>query len=177
MSWHARYRLREFVDSSFWLFPALALLLAWLVGKGILWLVPDPRWPRFDTAEIDGMRVSMSAFASSMLTFMVYAVSALLLAVQLASGQTSPRLIRLTFGRWEMKASASAFVFAFGITLVALAHYPALAWLLIPFTASVAVSRIVLGLHYPSDVLAATGIGTLLAGLSLWLVPGVSLFA
>ena len=52
-------------------------------------------------AEIDGMRVSMSAFASSMLTFMVYAVSALLLAVQLASGQTSPRLIRLTFGRWE----------------------------------------------------------------------------
>ena len=61
-------------------------------------------------------------------------------------------------------------------TLVALAHYPMLAWLLIPFTASVAASRVVLGLHYPSDVLAATGIGTALAALSLWLVPGVSLF-
>ena len=122
MSWHARYRLREFLASSFWLFPALALLASWLVGKCVLWLVPELHWPRFDAAEVEGMRVSLAAFASSMLTFMVYAVSALLLAVQLASGQTSPRLIRLTFGRWEMKASASAFVFAFGITLVALAN-------------------------------------------------------
>lgn len=66
---------------------------------------------------------------------------------------------------------------AVALTLVALAHYPVLAWLLIPFTASIAVSRVVLGLHYPSDVLAATGIGSALAGLSLWLVPGISLFA
>ena len=65
---------------------------------------------------------------------------------------------------------------ALAFSLVAMAHYPLLAWLLVPFTASVAASRVVLGLHYPSDVLAATAIGTALAGLSLWLVPGVSLF-
>lgn len=65
---------------------------------------------------------------------------------------------------------------AVAFSLVAMAHYPMLAWLLVPFTASVAVSRVVLGLHYPSDVLAATGIGSALAALSLWLVPGVSLF-
>jgi len=66
---------------------------------------------------------------------------------------------------------------AVAFSLVAVAHYPLLAWLLVPFTASVAASRVVLGLHYPSDVLAATVIGCALAGLSLWLVPGVSLFA
>ncbi|MDI1253831.1 phosphatase PAP2 family protein [Thermomonas sp.] len=66
---------------------------------------------------------------------------------------------------------------AVAFSLVAMAHYPMLAILLVPFTASVALSRVVLGLHYPSDVLAATVIGSALAGFSLWLVPGVSLFA
>jgi undecaprenyl-diphosphatase len=64
---------------------------------------------------------------------------------------------------------------AVSFTLVALGHYPVLAWLLIPFSASVAASRVVLGVHYPSDVLAATAIGTLLASVSLWLVPGATL--
>lgn len=122
MTWLSRYRLGEFARSSFWLFPSLALLVAWLIGKLVLGLVPHPNWPRFDDGDVEGMRVSMAAFASSMLTFMVYAVSALLLAVQLASGQITPRIIRMTFSRWEMKLAASVFVFAFGITMVALAN-------------------------------------------------------
>jgi undecaprenyl-diphosphatase len=39
---------------------------------------------------------------------------------------------------------------------------------LVPFALMVAISRVVLGLHYPSDVLAATAIGLVLGGLSLW---------
>ena len=66
---------------------------------------------------------------------------------------------------------------AVAFSLVAAAHYPVLAWLLAPFTVSVAASRVVLGLHYPSDVLAAGAIGTALAGLSLWLAPTVPAIA
>ena len=58
---------------------------------------------------------------------------------------------------------------AVSFTVVALAWYPWLALPLVPFTASVAVSRVVLGLHYPSDVLAALGLGSVLALASLWL--------
>ncbi len=62
---------------------------------------------------------------------------------------------------------------AVSFSIVALAYYPWFAPLLVPFSAGVALSRVVLGLHYPSDVLAATVIGVLLAGLSLWGLPAV----
>lgn len=60
---------------------------------------------------------------------------------------------------------------AVGFTVVALAHYPALAPLLVPFTLLVAMSRPVLGLHYPSDVLAGAAIGALVGYLSLRIAP------
>ncbi|MEO6171687.1 MAG: phosphatase PAP2 family protein [Arenimonas sp.] len=55
---------------------------------------------------------------------------------------------------------------AVSFTLVALAYYPVLAPVLIPLAISIALSRVILGLHYPSDVVAATVIGSLLAWAS-----------
>ena len=52
---------------------------------------------------------------------------------------------------------------AVGFSVVAIAYFPALIMLLLPFTLLVAASRVVLGLHYPSDVLAGALIGTLIA--------------
>lgn len=56
---------------------------------------------------------------------------------------------------------------AVSFTIVALAYFPILAPLLIPFMLLVAMSRVVLGLHYPSDVVAASLIGVGLATVSL----------
>ncbi|WP_426689242.1 phosphatase PAP2 family protein [Rhodanobacter ginsengiterrae] len=63
---------------------------------------------------------------------------------------------------------------AVSFTVVALAWYPQLAPLLLTFTTLVAASRVVLGLHYPSDVLAAIVLGGGLGGLSLWLASTVA---
>ena len=47
----------------------------------------------------------------------------------------------------------------------ATAHFPELGWVLVPLAALIAASRVVLGLHYPSDVLAGAAIGAALAEL------------
>jgi undecaprenyl-diphosphatase len=59
---------------------------------------------------------------------------------------------------------------AVAFTIIAVAWYPTLALLLVPFTLAVATSRVVLGLHYPSDVLAAALLASLLGLGSLLLV-------
>lgn len=55
---------------------------------------------------------------------------------------------------------------AVAFSLVACAHYPGLGMLLWPFTLLTALSRVALGLHYPSDVIAGGALGGLIAGAS-----------
>jgi undecaprenyl-diphosphatase len=56
---------------------------------------------------------------------------------------------------------------AVSFTWQAVANFPELAWVLVPLATSIAASRVVLGLHYPSDVLIGAIIGALFAALGL----------
>lgn len=51
------------------------------------------------------------------------------------------------------------------------AYFPGVAGIMLPFAISVALSRVILGLHYPSDVVAGAAIGWALARVSLFLLP------
>ncbi len=56
---------------------------------------------------------------------------------------------------------------AVSFTWQAVAHFGELAWILVPFACLIAASRVVLGLHYPSDVLVGAVLGALLAAVGL----------
>jgi undecaprenyl-diphosphatase len=60
---------------------------------------------------------------------------------------------------------------AVSFTVLAVAHEPALAVALVPLALAIAASRVVLGLHYPSDVAAGAAIGALLAAATLGFWP------
>ncbi len=59
---------------------------------------------------------------------------------------------------------------AVSFTTLMTSHFPESAFVLAPFAVLVAASRVVLGLHYPSDVAAGALLGFGLASLSLQLV-------
>jgi undecaprenyl-diphosphatase len=59
---------------------------------------------------------------------------------------------------------------AVAFTGVVVPELPATALLLLPISLAVAASRVVLGLHYPSDVAAGAAVGGLLAGLAIGLL-------
>lgn len=60
---------------------------------------------------------------------------------------------------------------AVSFSIVAISYYPELMWFLMPFVILVAISRVVLGLHYPTDVLAGVIIGATLAESSFAVLP------
>lgn len=58
---------------------------------------------------------------------------------------------------------------AVSFSIITVAYFPALIWLVVPFSLLVALSRPILGLHYPSDVLMGALTGAALASISLYL--------
>jgi len=64
---------------------------------------------------------------------------------------------------------------AVSFSILIIASFPQLAWLCAPFAALVAASRVVLGLHYPSDVVAGALIGAALSWSVLLVEPLLAL--
>jgi undecaprenyl-diphosphatase len=84
-----------------------------------------------------------------------------------------PRPFRTCAGIRECTPSLDEYSFPSGHTLhsvacslILTAYYPMLGWVVWPLTVLIAVSRVVLGLHYPSDVIVGALIGAITAAVS-----------
>ena len=80
-----------------------------------------------------------------------------------------PRILQKTAALDQFSFPSGHTLHAVNFTLICSTYLPELAGPLAGFTAMVALSRPVLGLHYPSDVLAGAAIGTLVASLAVQL--------
>lgn len=81
--------------------------------------------------------------------------------------QANPNLIVPTAPLDEYSFPSGHTLFAVALSLVLIAWLPALFWLVLPFTFLVAISRIVLGLHYPSDVAVGIVLGLAVGSATL----------
>lgn len=90
--------------------------------------------------------------------------------------ESDPQLVPATpaLDRYSFPSGHTLYAVAF--TMLATAYFPALTLWLVPVAILIAASRVVLGLHYPTDVAAGAAMGGALAYASLT-SPIAALFA
>ena len=91
MNWIKRYKLQHYVRNSVWILPVSGMVAALVSVNCLHWIEERAGWQ----SDLDpGAALALfGTFAGSMLTFIVFLSSSLLLVVQLASAQLSPRIM------------------------------------------------------------------------------------
>jgi uncharacterized membrane protein len=112
MEWLTRHRAREYFRGSAWIVPTAAIPLALLVAPAIRHLDDSTRWQGLNFST-EGAKALLGSLPAATLTFLILVLSMLLLSVQLASSQLSPRLIGRLLARRAVKLSLSVFVFSY----------------------------------------------------------------
>jgi uncharacterized membrane protein len=120
MLWLLRHQVQAFLRSSLWFYPLLGMGAALLAAAAVRAV---DRWTGWTLpVSVDGVRTLAGTLASALLTFIVFVFSVLLVAVQLASAQQTPRVIALVLqDRWT-RAALTVFVFTYTYSLSFLAR-------------------------------------------------------
>ncbi|WP_245513043.1 DUF2254 domain-containing protein [Rhizobium sp. BK376] len=99
ISWNRLYTLKSYLRASLWIVPFLALIVQQAFFRTVLaseaWTRWIPPWP----LGIEGTVAAMQAIISLALSFIVFTFGSLLVAIQIASGQLTPRIIATTLLR------------------------------------------------------------------------------
>ncbi|MEU0193368.1 DUF2254 domain-containing protein [Streptomyces afghaniensis] len=125
--------LREHLRDTFWFAPTAAMVSVFVVWAGaqaldtaIVEALQDDR--DYDTLDellrfADDAKAVVSAVGSAMMTFIGVVFSISLVAVQMASGQFTPRVVRLFVRSRITKATFAVFLATFVLTLLVLTSF------------------------------------------------------
>jgi len=111
MTWNRIYRAVSYVRSALWIVPLLALFLVIVVSPPLRWLDHWLGW-RLAGLSVDGAQALYQTVITLTLSFLVFTFGSLLVAVQIAGGQLTPRIIATTLLRDNVvRYSVGLFVF------------------------------------------------------------------
>ena len=113
MFWNVRYRVASYIRSSLWIIPIIAVLLQQFLGRLLEGL--DTRLQlNFLEFGIEGAKALFNAVITFSLSFIVFTFGSLLVAIQVSSGQYTPRIIATTLLRDNViRYTVGLFVFTF----------------------------------------------------------------
>jgi uncharacterized membrane protein len=117
LTWLQRYQIKHYVADSIWIAPLLSMVGAMAISRKVQlldYLIGSK------SIDPNTARAVLGTMASAMFSFIVFVCSALLVAVQLASAQLTPRIIAVVVNNQGTRISLSVFVFTFTFSLAAL---------------------------------------------------------
>src|SRR5271166_3458998 len=113
MTWNRRYQVKSYLRSALWIIPLFALLLEQVVGELAQTLDTRLTWKGL-TLGATGAQELLHAITTLTLSFIVFTFGSLLVAIQVASGQYTPRIIATTLLRDNViRYTVGLFVFTF----------------------------------------------------------------
>lgn len=118
--WNNLYRATSYLRSALWIVPILAILLVLAVVPILRWIDAALAWRVFGLT-VAGAQSLYDSVITLTLSFLVFTFGSLLVAIQVASGQLTPRIIATTLLRDKVvKYSVGLFVFTLVFAVMAL---------------------------------------------------------
>ena len=119
MNWNQRYGLRNYLKSSLWVVPFVAIPLELVAARLLHGLDAKLGWSLLGFTET-GAQALLQAFVTATLSFVVFTFGSLLVAIQVASAQMTPRIIATTLLRDDVvKYTVGIFIFTLMFALSA----------------------------------------------------------
>ena len=113
MYWRQSYHVRHSLRSSLWVVPIIAIPFAMFATRLAHWLDIRLQWTLLGFG-VKGAEALLQATVTATLTFLVFTFASLLVALQVASGQLTPRVIATTLLRNNVvRYTVGLFIFTF----------------------------------------------------------------
>lgn len=99
--WHRLYSFVSYSRSALWIIPLIAMLLVLILARVALQFDVWLNWDHFSlsTLNVDGAKALYQTVITLNVSFLVFTFGSLLVAIQVASGQMTPRVIATTLLR------------------------------------------------------------------------------